>query len=181
MSERRMAIKRAPARSPASSAREGAPRAAADAANETADFLDDYLPYLLGHASWVMNKDFDDYVRAAGLSPVEWRTLATLHDRDGLTIGELCRIVVAQQPTLTKAVKRLSEVGLARREDDEGDLRKTRVFRTVRGRKVTADLITRALEHEQALVGGLGAEELRLLKRALRQILARRAPPARIA
>ena len=54
-----------------------------------ARFLDDYLPYLLGHASHELNKDFDRYVKAAGLSPLEWRTLATLADDDGLTtVGE---------------------------------------------------------------------------------------------
>ena len=164
-----MSTRRAPSRIPS------------DAANEAANFLDDYLPYLLGHASHVMNKDFDAYVKAAGLSPVEWRTLATLNDRDGLTIGELCRVVVAQQPTLTKAVKRLSEVGLLRREDDGDDLRKTRVFRTARGRKAAADLMASALEHERSVVSGLTAEELRVLKHTLRQVLARRAPPARIA
>ena len=72
-------------------------------------FLDGYLPYLLGVASYVMNRDFHDDVKAAGLSPLEWRTLATLSDKggDGITVGELCRKVVSLQPAQTKAIKRL--------------------------------------------------------------------------
>lgn len=143
-------------------------------AAEPARFLDHYLPYLLGHASQVMNKEFDDSVRAAGLTPVEWRSLATLRDHDGLTIGALCRIVVAQQPTLTKAVKRLSEVGLARRLDDAEDLRRTRVFATAKGRRVAAALMRSALDHERRLVDSLTPGELRVLKETLRRILARR-------
>jgi MarR family transcriptional regulator, organic hydroperoxide resistance regulator len=134
-------------------------------------FLDDYLPYLLGHASHVMNKDLDETVRATGLSPIEWRTLATLSDRDGRTIGELGRIVVGQQPTLTKAVKRLHEIGLVRREDDGEDLRKTRAFVTPRGRKLAAELMRVAREHERAMVAALTPAQQRALKDALRAIL----------
>jgi DNA-binding MarR family transcriptional regulator len=148
-----------------------------DAGTRTA-FLDDYLPYLLGHASHVMNKDFDEYVRATGLSPIEWRTLATISDRNGLTIGELCRIVVAKQPTLTKIVQRLAAAGLARRADDGDDLRKTRVSSTARGRTVAARLMTVAHAHERELLGSLTADQLAMLKGTLRKILARGMPPA---
>lgn len=134
-------------------------------------FLDGYLPYLLGRASYVMNKDFDGDVKAAGLSPLEWRTLATLSDRDGLTVGALCRKAVAQQPTLTKAIKRLDEAGLVRREDDAADLRKTRVFISARGREVAGELIRAAKKHEAQMVRSLGAAQIETLKSALSQIL----------
>ena len=137
-------------------------------------FLDDYLPYLLGHASEVMNKDFDRYVKATGLSPVEWRTLASLSDADGLTVGQLCKKVVAQQPTLTKALKRMDEVGLVRREDDAADLRKTRVFATPQGRTLARRLMRAALEHEADLLRHAPLALVDELKKALRGLLARR-------
>ena len=43
-------------------------------------FVDEYLGYLLGQANHALYRDFDSHVRAAGLSSVEWRVLATLHD-----------------------------------------------------------------------------------------------------
>lgn len=143
-------------------------------AKPSGHFLESYLPYLLGHASHVMNKEFDAYARQAGLSPVEWRTLASLSDRDGLTIGELCRKVVAQQPTLTKAIKRLHELALVRREDDAADLRKTRVYETPRGRALALRLIKAARAHEAGMVRHLTTEQLKALKAGLREILARR-------
>jgi len=143
-------------------------------AKQSGHFLDGYLPYLLGHASHVMNKDFDAYAREAGLSPVEWRALASLSDCDGLTIGELCRKVVAQQPTLTKAVKRLHALALVRREDDAVDLRKTRVYETPRGRALAVRLIKAAKAHEAEMVRHLTKEQLKALKAGLREILARR-------
>ncbi len=135
-------------------------------------FLDGYLPYLLGLASYVMNKDFDDDVKAAGLSPLEWRTLATLSDGDSITVGQLCRKAVAQQPTLTKAIKRLDEAGLVRREDDAADLRRTRVFITARGRAIAGELIRAAKQHETQMVRNLGAAQIEALRAALAQILA---------
>src|SRR3954464_2079952 len=96
-------------------------------------FLEEYLPYLLGRASYVINKDFDKHVQSYGLSPLEWRALATLSDRDGRTIGELAQMVVAQQPTLTKAIKRMVQAQLVRTADGEDDQRKTIVYETDKG------------------------------------------------
>ena len=146
------------------------------ASADPTSFLDDYLPYLLGHASEVMNKDFDRFVKAAGLSPVEWRTLASLERTDGLTIGALCRIVVAQQPTVTKAIKRLDEIGLVERSGDADDLRKTRVFMTARGVARARQLEQAARAHEADLLRHVSATQVRALKEALRVILTRRAP-----
>ena len=144
------------------------------AARDSTSFLEGYLPYLLGHASAVMNRDFDTYVKSAGLSPLEWRTLASLADEDGLTIGALCKKAVALQPSLTKAIKRLHEAGLVRREDDDTDLRKTRAFIAPRGLRLTRELMKAALAHEGELTRHLTGDQVKLLKRTLREVLAQR-------
>ena len=74
-------------------------------------FVDDYLSYLLGRASHAVYKAFDAQVKAAGLSSLEWRVLATLADGDGLTIGDLAQEVLALQPTLTKLIQRMEQDG----------------------------------------------------------------------
>lgn len=140
-------------------------------------FLDQHLPYLFGHASYVMNKDFDAFARAAGLAPLEWRVLASLHDGAGLTIGELAHKVVARQPTLTKAIKRMHEADLVRREDDAADLRKTRVYPTRRGRALASRLIEAAKAHEAQLLRWLTDDEIRSLKRILQEVLRREHSP----
>lgn len=140
-------------------------------------FLDQHLPYLFGHASYVMNKDFDVLAKAAGLAPVEWRVLASLHDDEGLTIGELARKVVARQPTLTKAIKRMHEAGLVRREDDDADLRKTRVYQTRRGQTLAVRLINVAKAHEAQLLRWLTEGEIAALKRVLQEVLRRERAP----
>lgn len=137
----------------------------------------EYLPYLLGHASFAINKDFDRYVQAFGISPLEWRVLATLCDDDGLTIGELAHIVVAQQPTLTKAIKKMEEEGLVRRYSDAHDLRKTLAHITPGGRALAHKLIERARQHEQQWLRGLSDSDVKTLRRVLQVIIDRRRSP----
>lgn len=136
-------------------------------------FLDGYLPYLLGHASYAMNKDFDRFVQAGGISPLEWRVLATLSDDNRLTIGELARKVVALQPTLTRAIQRMETAGLVERADDAKDLRKTRAHVTRAGRTLVATLIKRALQHEQQWLRGFSPKEVDVVRRVLQTLIER--------
>jgi DNA-binding MarR family transcriptional regulator len=141
-------------------------------------FVRDYLSYLLAQASYAVYKEFAARVRAAGLSSIEWRVLATLSDGDGLTIGELAREVLAQQPTLTKLVDRMERAGLVERRGDETDGRRTLVFETARGRARVAPLLVEAKAHERAALGAFAPHEAEALKRALRALCASAAPGA---
>jgi DNA-binding MarR family transcriptional regulator len=133
-------------------------------------FVRDYLSYLLAQASYAVYKSFDARVRAAGLSSTEWRVLATLSDGDGLTIGELAREVLAQQPTLTKLVDRMERAGLVERRGDAADGRRTLVFESARGRARVAPLLAQAKAHERAALAGFTPHEAEALKRALRAL-----------
>jgi DNA-binding MarR family transcriptional regulator len=130
-------------------------------------FVRDYLSYLLAQASYAVSKAFDAQVRAAGLSSTEWRVLATLSDGDGLTIGELAREVLAQQPTLTKLVDRMERTGLVERRGDETDGRRTLVYETARGRARIVPLLARAKAHERDILAAFAPHEAEALKRAL--------------
>jgi DNA-binding MarR family transcriptional regulator len=136
-------------------------------------FVDDYLSYLLARASYAVYKEFDAQVRKAGLSSLEWRVLATLHGSDGMSIGELAREVLAQQPTLTKLIQRMSKDGLVERLSDESDGRKTLVAATPAGRKLVGGLLAHAKAHEEGLLGQFNAEEVRALKKVLHTLIDR--------
>lgn len=133
-------------------------------------FVRDYLSYLLAQASYAVYKEFDAQVRAAGLSSTEWRVLATLSDGDGLTVGELAREVLAQQPTLTKLVDRMERAGLVERRGDETDGRRTLVFETARGRARVAPLLARAKAHERTALAAFPRPQAEALKQALRAL-----------
>lgn len=138
-----------------------------------ARFIDGYLSYLLARASHTVYREFHAQVQAAGLGSLEWRLLATLSDGDGLTIGELAREILAQQPTLTKLVQRMEKAGWVQRGADPADARRTLVFETQQGRDTVAALLQQAREHEDTLLGGFSERDVTALKKILRTLISR--------
>lgn len=132
-----------------------------------ARFVDTYLGYLLGQANHALYKDFDAHVRAAGLSSIEWRVLATLHDGEPLTVSQLAHEVLAKQPTVTKLVQRMGEQGWLALQSDPADQRRTLVAVTPAGRRIVKPLVEEAKHHEARMLRALGATE----KVALRKLL----------
>ncbi|MEJ7931513.1 MarR family transcriptional regulator [Ramlibacter sp. AN1015] len=135
-------------------------------------FIDNYLGHLLGQANYAVYKDFDDHVRAAGLSPVEWRVLATLHDGEPLTVGQLAREVLSKQPTLTKLAQRMAEQGWVALLADAHDQRCTRVAATAAGRRLVKPLVEEARQYEARILRTLGPGETRVLRRLLEKLAA---------
>lgn len=140
---------------------------ASGAARAGARFVDQYLGYLLGQANHALYKDFDAQVRAAGLSGIEWRVLATLHDSDPLTVSQLAHEVLSKQPTVTKLVQRMAEQGWLVLMADPSDQRRTLVGTTAAGRRKVRPLVEAARAHEARILRALGATE----KAALRKLL----------
>ena len=146
-----------------------------ETAEETAGlpFIADYLPYLLAHASHLISGQFHEQLREKGISVSVWRLLATLSDGDGMTIGELARIGLYNQPTTTKIVDRLEETGMVERRQDEKDRRKSLVFITPNGRTTVEDLLAAAKAHEAQVTASYTTDEMATLKRGLRTLISR--------
>lgn len=130
-------------------------------------FVDSYLGYLLGQANHALYKDFDAQVRAAGLTSIEWRVLATLHDGVPLTVSQLALDVLSKQPTVTKLVQRMAEQGWVTLQADADDQRRTLVVATTVGKRLVKPLVVEAKQHETRMLQALGSTE----KVALRKLL----------
>lgn len=130
-------------------------------------FVDGYLGYLLGQANHALYKDFDAQVRAAGLSSIEWRVLATLHDSEPLTVSQLALEVLSKQPTVTKLVQRMADQGWVQLHADASDQRRTLVAASPAGKRLVRPLVEAAKQHEARVLRALGATE----KIALRKLL----------
>ena len=130
-------------------------------------FVDSYLGYLLGQANHALYKDFDTQVRAAGLTSIEWRVLATLHDGVPLTVSQLALDVLSKQPTVTKLVQRMAEQGWVTLQADADDQRRTLVVATAMGKRLVKPLGVEAKQHETRMLQTLGSTE----KVALRKLL----------
>ena len=137
-------------------------------------FVDGYLGYLLGQANHALYKAFDGQVRAAGLTSIEWRVLATLHDGEPLTISQLAQDVLSKQPTMTKLVQRMAHQRWVDMQADPADQRRTLVAATALGKRLVRPLVVQARLHEARMLRSLGATD----KVALRRLLEKLSHPA---
>ena len=133
-------------------------------------FVDSYLGYLLGQANHALYKDFDVHARAAGLSSIEWRVLATLHDSEPMTVSQLAHEVLSKQPTVTKLVQRMAEQGWVMLQADANDQRRTLVAVSTAGKRLVKPLVAHAKEHEARMLKMLGATEKVALRKLLRKL-----------
>ena len=133
-------------------------------------FVDNHLGYLLGQASHVLYKDFDSQVRAAGLSSIEWRVLAILHDSEPLTVSQLAHEVLSKQPTVTKLVRRMAGQGWLALHADTSDQRCTRVAATAAGKRLAKPLVDEARQHEARMLRSLGSAEQAALRKLLEKL-----------
>jgi DNA-binding MarR family transcriptional regulator len=133
-------------------------------------FVDGYLGYLLGQANHALYKDFDSQVRAAGLSMIEWRVLATLHDSAPLTVSQLAQEVLSKQPTVTKLVQRMADQDWLDLLADPMDQRRTLVTVSAAGRKLVRPLLDKARAHEAQMLRTLAASEQAALKKLLAKL-----------
>jgi DNA-binding MarR family transcriptional regulator len=142
----------------------------------TPAFVDDYLPALLAQASQLISGEFHRIVLAHGFTVTEWRVLASLAGGRALSTGELARVSVTKQPTVTRIIHRLVERGEVVRIDDENDRRVTLVRITDQGSRLVAQLIALAREHEAKVLQPFGSEQSAALKLALQRIIALHPP-----
>jgi DNA-binding MarR family transcriptional regulator len=138
-------------------------------------FVDGYLGYLLGQANHALYKDFDSHVRAAGLSSIEWRVLATLHDSPPLTVSQLAHEVLSKQPTVTKLVQRMADQGWVSLLADSADQRRTLVTTSASGKRLVKPLLEKARANEFQMLRALAVSEQAALKKLLAKLARRNA------
>ena len=119
-------------------------------------FLDDYLPYLLRRADQTLSAPFYALLNAHGVARSEWRVLAVLHELGALGIVDLAAAALSPQPTVTHAVRRLEERGLASRSPGTDDRRQRIVSITEAGSHLTDTLVGEARRLEAEALGDAG-------------------------
>jgi len=86
--------------------------------------------YSAGHA---LNRAYAPLLRQLNLTYPQYITLTVLWERDGLTVGELCRNLKLDSNTLTPLLKRLEKAGHIERKRGTSDERQVFVFLTKSG------------------------------------------------
>jgi DNA-binding MarR family transcriptional regulator len=135
-------------------------------------FVYRYLASMLALASHRISAEFHVEVRKAGLTVTEWRILASLFEGDGETVGELARLAITKQPTLSKVLPRLEAQGLITLNTARADRRQTQVKITPKGDRLIGGLCESAMAHQRRVLARLDPDHADRLVGMLRDIIA---------
>ena len=121
--------------------------------------LSNFAPYLMNRIMGRYNASLREEMAELGLTTPKARTLAVLSVNDGLLIRELAVYAVTEQSTLSRALDRLQDDGLIRREADPSDNRAVRVFLTDAGRAAFENLWPHMAAAYARMFRGVGEAE----------------------
>lgn len=133
--------------------------------------LEQFLPYRLSILSnMVSNTIAREYRDQFGLSIPEWRVMAVLGRFGPLTASGVGDRTAMDKVSVSRAVARLIERKLVKRETDPDDRRRSILKLTARGVRTHRQIVPIARGRESELAAALTEEELRSLDRLLAKL-----------
>ena len=115
-----------------------------------------------------LSRRLEPVLRAADISPTQYNVLRILRGSPkGLSCGEIASLMITRDPDITRLLARLEKQDLLSRGQDSSDRRVVLTQITDAGLKLLAQLDSPVLEAHRLLLGHLGPEKLRDLRRLL--------------
>lgn len=122
--------------------------------------LEEFLPYRLSVLSNQVSQGIaQTYADRFGLTVTEWRVIAILGRFPATPARTVAERSAMDKVAVSRAVRRLLEAGLIRRESDHSDRRAKPLRLTGDGAAVYAAIVPAALAYEQRLLAALLPEE----------------------
>jgi DNA-binding MarR family transcriptional regulator len=125
------------------------------------------VPFLLARAGARMGDAFARALKPYGLSVTEWRVCASLRDSPGRTLSELAAHASTDLSALSRIVDRLAARGLTLRRRAVVDKRAVVVSLTVKGRRLTQEIVPLAHHYEAVALADFDHAEVRMLRSML--------------
>jgi DNA-binding MarR family transcriptional regulator len=133
--------------------------------------LDRFLPYRLSYTSNLVSDAIADTYKALfGLSIPEWRLVALIAEREGITQQEIGALSRMDKVTVSRAAIALTDRGLIERQPNPADKRSQLLELSEAGRALYAAVAPKALEMEHAVFGRFSEAELDAFTAMLRRI-----------
>lgn len=110
-----------------------------------------------------------DACASSGLTGAQYTALTVLNRRAGITGAELARRSFVRAQTMSSTLQPLLDAGLVRREHDDADHRRIRLYITEKGSEAIAELDPRVMDIEELLVSQLSKRERRQFAEYLRK------------
>jgi len=144
------------------------PAAPADASGHAQLALETFLPYRLSVLSNRVSQTIADlYQKRFGLAITEWRVMAVLGRFPDLSANEVAERTAMDKVAVSRAVARLLERGLIKREIHSDDRRRSVLTLSEVGYSVYDEIAPMALACEARLIATLDDEERAMLDRLL--------------
>lgn len=140
--------------------------------------LQEFTPYKLAVVANRLSQSIGSlFEEKYGIQIPEWRILMALHSCGPLAPNEVVEHTSMDKGRVSRAQRRLVELGLVAASDDPRDGRRLVLFLTRKGAGMCASIIPAARETEAWFLSVLPARERQALDRALSRLLARSQEP----
>jgi DNA-binding MarR family transcriptional regulator len=130
--------------------------------------FDDCIIFLLAKAYQKAHGEFKKRLQSYGLTPIQHLILESLWTEDGLSAGDICRLLVLDGATVSGVLDRLVAGGWVLKKMDKDDKRVVRIFLSPKGRDLKPELSKERNQINEDLLQTFTLEERILLKRLLR-------------
>ncbi|HRF83122.1 MAG: winged helix-turn-helix transcriptional regulator [Xanthomonadales bacterium] len=139
-----------------------------DAAGHAQLILEHFLPYRLSVLSNRVSQTIADmYQKRFGLAITEWRVMAVLGRFADLSANEVAERTAMDKVAVSRAVARLLERDLIKREIHSDDRRRSVLTLSETGYAIYDEIVPMALACEQRLIATLDEQERATLERLM--------------
>lgn len=139
--------------------------------NAQEDFIDSPVFKLLQTASLLARPFIDTIGPARDLTLPEWRSLVVLFSKGDLSNTEVAELTGLDAMSVSRALDRLKRNGRVERMRDTVDARRQINRLTTSGKAVYRAVVKLARQRQQAMIEGLGEEEITAFHQTLGKIL----------
>jgi DNA-binding MarR family transcriptional regulator len=115
--------------------------------------------FLIGDASRMLRRIFNERVTPLGLTQAQWRALVHLSRNEGLNQVSLSELLEVQPITVARLIDKLVAAGLVERRPDPNDRRAQRLFLTDKAAPVLDHIWEIADETYSVVLEGLSPSE----------------------
>lgn len=113
-----------------------------------------------------LSKEYKDY----GIGSGQYQFLFSLYIEDGVSHDKLTEKMSVDKATTTRAIMKLEEEGYVKKELDEKDKRKYKIFLTDKAKDKKEEILSIGSDWEQRLIGCLEPEEFKCLEYIFKKI-----------
>lgn len=110
-------------------------------------------------------------LRPYGLTNIQYVVLELLWQQEGLTAGDIGKVLVIDKATLSGVIDRMIDSGWLNKKQDESDRRLFRLYPADKANQLKEQLIDERKNANEELLSGFTMEERILLRRLLLSLL----------